>query len=55
MKSSFLKFPGEVLALIGDYLNEKLPVFIFTNRITFKVSLHYQIEYYEQQRQIIGS
>jgi hypothetical protein len=49
-KSLLLKLPGEVLALIGDYLNEKLPLLIFTNRLTFKVSMHYQIGYYEYQR-----
>jgi hypothetical protein len=38
-KSSFLKLPGEILSTIGDYLNEKLPIFIFTNRISFKISL----------------
>jgi hypothetical protein len=38
-KPGFLKLPGEALALVGEYLNEKLPLFIFTNRITFKVSL----------------
>jgi hypothetical protein len=42
--------PGEVLSLIGEFLNEKLPIFIFTNRISFKISLQYQIEHYEQQR-----
>ena len=46
-KSTFIKLPGEVYALLGDFLNEKLPLFIFTNRLTFKVSLHYQIGYYE--------
>jgi hypothetical protein len=49
-KTSFLKMPGEVLSLIGEFLNEKLPIFIFTNRISFKISLQYQIEHYEQQR-----
>lgn len=38
-RTVFLKLPGEVLALIGEFLNEKLPIFIFTNRITFKISL----------------
>lgn len=49
-KPGFLKLPGEALAIIGEFLNEKLPLFIFTNRITFKVSLQYQIGYYEHQR-----
>lgn len=52
-KSSFLKLPGEILCLLGDYLNEKLPIFIFTNRISFKISLQWQIEHYEQQRQVV--
>lgn len=52
-KALFIRFPGEVLALIGDLLNEKLPLFIFTNRVTFKVSLHFQIGYYEHQRQLM--
>ena len=43
----FLKLPGEVLSLIGEYLNQKLPIFIFSNRISFKIYLQYQIEYYE--------
>mmetsp|Transcript_44104 Transcript_44104/g.42798 ORF Transcript_44104/g.42798 Transcript_44104/m.42798 type:complete len:124 (-) Transcript_44104:527-898(-) len=38
-KSNFLKLPGEVLGIIGDYLNQKLPIFIFTNRISFKIFL----------------
>lgn len=54
-RSGFLKLPGEVLAMLGDFLNEKLPLFIFTNRISFKVCLHYQIGYYEYQRQIMAS
>lgn len=54
-KSLFLKFPGELLALIGDFLNEKLPLFIFTNKITFKMCLHYQIGYYEHQRQVMSA
>jgi hypothetical protein len=41
--------------LLGDFLNEKLPLFIFTNRISFKMCLHYQIGYYEYQRQIMVS
>ena len=40
-RSWFLKLPGEVLAMLGDFLNEKLPLFIFTNRISFNVCLHY--------------
>eukprot|EP00347_Sterkiella_histriomuscorum_P008793 403343729 len=55
MRTGFLKLPGPILALLGDFLNEKLPLFIFTNRISFKVSLQYQIEHYEHQRQIILS
>jgi hypothetical protein len=52
-KSLFLKLPGDILSLLGDFLNEKLPLFIFTNRISFKMSLHYQIGYYEHQRQLM--
>ena len=40
-KSGFLRLPGAVLSLLGDFLNEKLPLFLFTNRITFKVALQY--------------
>lgn len=35
----FLQIPGEVLAIIGDFLDQKLPIFIFTNRISFKIFL----------------
>ena len=43
--------PGNFYNLIGEFLGEKLPMIIFTNKVSFKVSLSYQIEYYELQRQ----
>ena len=45
---------GEVLELIGEYLDERLPTFIFTNRISFKTAFQYKIDIYEIQRQILG-
>ncbi len=50
-RTFFLKLGGEPLTLIAEYLNQKLPIFIFTNRISFKIYLQHQIEFYEQQRQ----
>lgn len=46
-KTIFVKLPGDALSLIGDYLNQKLPIFIFTNRISFKIFLQHSIEFYE--------
>lgn len=48
-RSSFLlkQFPGHVYGMIGDYLCEKLPLIIFTNRTSFTVCLTYQIESYQ--------
>jgi len=46
-QSAFFKLPGNVFELIGDYLEEKLPLIIFTNRVTFKVSLEYQVSTYD--------
>lgn len=51
LRTSFLKLSGDMLAMVGDYLNEKLPVFIFTNRITFKIFMQCQIQSYEIKRQ----
>jgi hypothetical protein len=41
------KLSGIFYSLVGEYLGEKLPMIIFTNRISFKVSLIHQIEFYE--------
>ena len=38
--------PGIVFSLLGEFLGEKLPLVIFTNRQSFKNSLDYQIELY---------
>lgn len=41
------KLPGVFYRMVGEFLGEKLPLIIFTNRISFKVSLSHQIEFYE--------
>ena len=38
--------PGKVYYLIGEFLGEKLPLLVFTNRTSFKVCLTYQINVY---------
>ena len=38
--------PGVFYSLLGEFLGEKLPLIIFTNRDSFKVSLDYQLEMY---------
>lgn len=45
--SAFYKLPGHIFEMIGIYLDEKLPLIIFTNRVTFKVSLEYQLNNYD--------
>ena len=47
------KVSGIFYSLVGEFLGEKLPMIIFTNRISFKISLIHQIEFYENQRQAI--
>lgn len=42
------QFPGHVYGMIGEYLSEKLPLIIFTNRTSFEVCLTYQITSYQQ-------
>jgi len=46
----FTKLPGIFYRLVGEFLGEKLPMVIYTNRISFKISMAHQIEYYENQR-----
>mgnify|MGYP006125739941 FL=1 len=46
-----IKMPGIFYKLVGDFMSEKLPLMIFTNRTSFKMSLAYQIEEYECFRQ----
>jgi len=41
------KLSGIFYSLVGEFLGEKLPMILFTNRISFKVSLIHQIEFYE--------
>jgi hypothetical protein len=41
------KVSGIFYSLVGEFLGEKLPMIIFTNRISFKISLIHQIEFYE--------
>ena len=48
-----IKMPGIFYRLIGEFIGEKLPVIIFTSRVSFKVSLAHQIEYYENQRKVM--
>lgn len=43
----FIQLPGIFYSLIGEFLGEKLPAVIFTNRISFKVAVAHQIEFYE--------
>ena len=44
------KLPGVFYRLIGEFLGEKLPTILFTCRICFKMSISFQIEFYEKQR-----
>jgi hypothetical protein len=48
---SLIRMPGVFYRLVGEYVGEKLPAIIFTNRISFKIALSHQIEFYENQRQ----
>lgn len=41
------KLSGIFYSLVGEFLGEKLPMILFTNRISFKISLIHQIEFYE--------
>ena len=43
-----VRLPGYIYKLLGDFLGEKLPLILFTNRVSFKISLSYQIQEYEQ-------
>jgi hypothetical protein len=45
------ELPGICYKLIGAFLNERLPLIIFTSRSAFKLSLQYQISEYEDCRQ----
>ena len=47
------KLPGIFYRFVGDFVGEKLPIVIFTNRISFKMALSHQIEFYEGQRRTI--
>jgi len=38
-KNAFIQLPGEILVEVADMLGERLPLFMFTNRISFKVTL----------------
>ena len=49
-----MQLKGEILELVGEFLDERLPTFIFTNRISFKTSFQYKIDIYEIQRQILS-
>lgn len=51
---TLVKMPGVFYRLVGEFLSEKLPMIIFTSRVSFKIALVHQIEYYEQQRQVIN-
>ena len=41
------KLPGIFYRIVGEFINEKLPLVIFTNRVSFKIALAHQIEFYE--------
>lgn len=45
-KKTIRDMPGVFYSLLGEFLGEKLPLIIFTNRDSFKVSLDYQLEMY---------
>lgn len=47
----FVQLPGPALQLISELIGERLPIFIFTNKMTFKVALQAQLAHFEQQRQ----
>ena len=47
------KLPGIAYRLVGEFLGEKLCQLLFTNRVSFKIALVHQIEYYEQQRKLM--
>ena len=44
------RIPGAAYQLVGEYLDERLPLIIFTNRLSYKICLAYQIAEYEQLR-----
>lgn len=39
--------PGICFKIMGEFLQEKLPLIIFTNRVSFRTSLSFQIEEYD--------
>jgi hypothetical protein len=49
----FILMPPEALALIADILGHRLPLFMFTNRVSFKQTLQGQLHVYELQRQAV--
>ena len=50
-RNLMIRLPGSIYRLLGDFLGERLPLILFTNRISFKISLAYQIQEYEQSCQ----
>lgn len=47
----FVQLPPEALAIIADVLGVRLPLFMFTNRQSFKQTIQGQLHFYETQRQ----
>jgi hypothetical protein len=47
----FVQLPPEALATIADVLGVRLPLFMFTNRQSFKQTIQGQLHFYEMQRQ----
>jgi hypothetical protein len=41
------RMPGLFYRYIGEFLGEKLPLIIFSCRISFKIALCHQIEFYD--------
>ena len=49
----FVQLPPEALAIVADQLGHRLPLFMFTNRVSFKQTLQGQLHVYELQRQSV--
>jgi len=40
-RNLMIRLPGSIYRILGDFLGERLPLILFTNRISFKISLAY--------------
>ena len=49
-KCFFALLPPDALAIMADLIGQRLPLFMFTNRVSFKMTLQGQLHVYETQR-----